>query len=62
MKIYVAMENAKTEAIRKNYEHLIAAPDWSGLSKMEKYARMEIECGCTRQTFMPYLKDMGLEL
>lgn len=62
MKIQEAIDKARLDAIRENYERLSSMPEWADLSKMEKYARLEIECGCSRQTYLPYMKEMGIEI
>lgn len=62
MKIQEAMDKARLDAIRENFERLSSSPEWDSLTRVEKYARMELECGCSRQTYLPYLKEMGIEI
>lgn len=62
MKVQDAINNARLDAIKTNYEQLKDRDDWVTLSKDEKYAHMTIECGISRQALTPYLKELGIDL
>lgn len=62
MKVQDAINKARLDAIRGNYERLKGRDDWATLSKDEKFAHMTLESGMSRQALMPYLKELGIEI
>lgn len=62
MKVQDAINYARLDAIKDNYERLKEREDWATLSKDEKFAYMTLECGMSRQALTPYLKELGIEI
>lgn len=62
MTIREAEQKARAQAIRENYERLSSRADWADMNKTQRAALMELECGMSRQGFLPILKELGIEL
>lgn len=62
MKIKEAEREARVNCLNENYNKLSEREDWQELSKGQKLAMLELECGMSRPTIQNLLREQGLEL
>lgn len=62
MKIKEAERTARVKCIVDNHNTLSNREDWPTLTKGQKLAMLELECGMSRPVIQAVLKEQGLEL